>query len=154
MNLVSQLKDRFRVVSSYSVQDVQRINSNLRSRVAQTNESIVEEDIEPLLIELLFTVDQVGMAGVDNLLTWNILLQRFNNFDSHLKIMMAMRIDQFTHILSFLWRFSNDRAVVLEQVSHEKLVELFLELDQSSMCEIWWLVDIEFRIDLASKDSS
>jgi hypothetical protein len=38
--------------------------------------------------------------------------------------MLSMSINEFTNVLSFIWTFFNDLAVVLEEMINEELIEL------------------------------
>lgn len=64
-DLFSYLDHRIGVVCCNCVQDVDRVNSDLCALIAQSDKSVVQEHIKPLLVELFFLSQQVSLAGVD-----------------------------------------------------------------------------------------
>ena len=64
-----------------AVQDVQRIDSNVGLRVGEPNESVVQENIKPLLVELLLLSNKVSLTGIHDLVICNIVLKVLHNLD-------------------------------------------------------------------------
>ena len=84
IDLFCDIEDAVGVESGNSVEHIERVNSNIDLRIVKTNERIVEEYIEPLLVEHLFVRDKECMAAVDGFIALEILLQGLNYFDSEL----------------------------------------------------------------------
>ena len=59
---------------SDAVQNVEWIDSHVCFRVRETNEGIVEEYIEPLLVKLLLLPYQVSLACIYDLIIGNVVL--------------------------------------------------------------------------------
>lgn len=57
-----------------------------------------------------------------------MLLQRLDNLDPHLQIVLAVAIDQLADVLPLWSRLPDDLAVVTQKMRHEVLVEVLLEL--------------------------
>jgi len=75
MDLLSDIEDGLSVVNCDSVQDIERADSDTDLGVVQPNKSIVEEDIEPLLVELGLILEEEGVSGVHDLIINKVLLE-------------------------------------------------------------------------------
>lgn len=84
VNFVCDIQNALSIVSSNRVQDIQWVNSDVNLGILKSNECIVKEHIEPLLIETLFLLDEECMTSIHNLIKMEMLLERLDNFDSQL----------------------------------------------------------------------
>lgn len=107
MDFFSDIKNTLRIMICNCIQDIQTVDSNIDSGIAQTNKSIVEENVKPLLIESFLIRYQKGMASVHNFIVLQIFLEWLNHLDSHLKVMMAVAVNKFANVLPF-WCWLND----------------------------------------------
>lgn len=126
LDLIGNIQNTLCIVLGNRIQNIQRIHSNTVFRVAETNERIVKEYIEPLLVEDLLKGNQKGVARVHQLVTLEELLERLHDLDTELEIVRAMSVNQFADMLSLAWSFGDDGAIVSQKVRHEESVEVFL----------------------------
>ena len=97
-----------------SVENVQGVNSHISLRVRESYQSIVQEDIKPLLIEFLLLSYQVGLTSVDDLIVRNVVFEGLDDFDSQVEIMISVTIDELTYVLSLVGTLLHNLAIVLE----------------------------------------
>jgi len=57
-DLLCNLKHSFRIVSRNSADDVERVNADVDSSVAEADQGVVKEHIEPLFIEVCLLLEQ------------------------------------------------------------------------------------------------
>jgi hypothetical protein len=112
------------VEPSNRVQDVQTVDPDRGLGVGQSDQSIVEEDIKPLLVELLLMHDQGSLAGIDHLIVFDMLLQVLDHFDPEVDLFLGVPVDQLADVLSLMGTLLDDGAVVSQQMVQEELVEL------------------------------
>lgn len=122
--LLSNVHDALRVVLRDVVENIQRIHAHIGLWVGEADEGVVQEHIEPLLVELFLLSDEVGLARIDDLIIGDIVLEVLDDFDSLVQVVMGVTVDQFAHVLPLIRALLDDLAVVLEEVIDEELVEL------------------------------
>ena len=64
------------------------------------------------------------MASVYYLIIGDIVFQVLYNLDSLIKVMLSVTIDQFAYVLTLVWAFLNNLAIVLEQMINEESVKI------------------------------
>ena len=64
------------------------------------------------------------MASIDDFIFVDVVLEVLHYFDPQIEIVLGMRVDELTDVLSLVGTFLDDLTVVLEQVAEEELVEL------------------------------
>jgi hypothetical protein len=106
------------------VEYVERIDADVCLWICEANECIIEEDVEPLLVELLLLPNEEGLACIHDLLVSYIVLQVLHYLDALVQVVVCVAVYQLTHVLSLIRALLDDLAVVLEQVVDEELVEL------------------------------
>jgi len=84
INLFCDIEDAVSVESCNGVEHIKGVNPNIDLWIVKTNKRIVEEHIEPLLVEYLFIGDKECVAAVNDFIALEILLQGLNDFDSEL----------------------------------------------------------------------
>jgi len=104
-------------------QDVKGVDTNVDAVVGEANKSVVEEHVEPLLVEFLLLGKQVCLASVDKLIAPQMFLELLDNFDPELEVVGAVSVDQLTDLLALVWALSDEATVVFEQVLGEEFVE-------------------------------
>lgn len=110
-NLLRDLEHSLRVLLCNSTKHVDRINTNIDALVGKTNECVVEEDVEPLLIELGLLLKHVRLAAVDELIVAQVLLQVLDDSNAELHIVGAVCIDQLAQLLALVGALFNQGAV-------------------------------------------
>lgn len=101
MNLLGDVENTLSIMRCNSVEHIQAIHSNVDPWVAQPDQCIVKKHVKPLLVERLFVRNQECVTRIHDLVIFQELLQRLNYFNSHLKIMLTVAINQLTNVLSF-----------------------------------------------------
>ena len=66
----------------------------------------------------------MSLARVDELITMKMSFQLLDNLNAKLKVVGGMSIDELTDLLSLIWAFFDDLAVILKKVPHEEFVEV------------------------------
>jgi hypothetical protein len=122
--LVTDLKHGIGILLGDRAQNVDRVDPYVDSLVRQTNQRIVEEHIEPLLVEHSLMLKQVSLAAVDQLIISQVLLQGLDDSDSELHVMSTVRINQLANLLTLVGALSDQGGVTSEQMLFEKHVEL------------------------------
>lgn len=107
-----------------SAQDIHRVNSNADSLVGKADQSVVEEHIEPLLVEGNFLLQQIGLTAVNQLVVSQMFFESLHNSDPHLHVMGTVSEDQLASLLSLARTLFDQCAVASEQMFFEESVEL------------------------------
>ena len=102
IHALSHFDHRVSVLRCNRCEDIKGVDPDVDHIVGQADQSVVEEHIEPLLIELVLLAQHVGLASVDELVTLEVLLQLLDNFDSHLQVMSAVGEDQLADLLALI----------------------------------------------------
>ena len=71
----ADLHHRVRVVTSNGAEYVERINANGGALVAEANKRIIEEHVEPLLVELCLLTQKVSLCCIDEFILNKMLLE-------------------------------------------------------------------------------
>lgn len=122
--LFSDIHYALRVMLGNTVEDVERVHPNIGLRVSETDQGVVQEHIEPLLVEFLLLTNQVGLASIDYLIIADVILQVLHNLDAEVQVMLSVAINQLANVLALVGALLDDMAVVLEQVVDEELVKV------------------------------
>ena len=77
-----------------------------------------------MLIEFTFLRNQICLTSIDNFIFIDVVLEVLHYFDPQVEIMLGMRVDELTDVLSLVGAFLDYLAVVLEQVADKELIEL------------------------------
>lgn len=133
VNFFSDVKNGLSFMLGNRVQNIERVNSDVDLWVVEPNESVVKENVKPLLSESLFVGNEECVAGIDDLIFFQEFLKGLHNFDSQLEIVPAVSVYELTDILSLRRRLSDDGAVVPKEMAHEEFAEVFLELCHSHL---------------------
>lgn len=142
INALCHLDHRISILRCNRCEDIEGVDPNVDHIVRQSDKCIVEEYIEPLLIELVLLAQHMGLASVDELITLKVFLQLLDNFDSHLQVMSTVSEDQLTDLLTLVGTLLDQRAIVPEEMLGEKFVEVvlrgvlvFIDLDSELLAE-------------------
>ncbi len=92
--------------------------------VGQSDQCVVKEHIEPLLVECYFLLQQISLAAVNQLVVSQMLFQTLYNSNAHLHIMSTVREDQLASLLPFVWALFDQSTVTPKQMFLEESVEL------------------------------
>lgn len=102
-----------------------------------------------MLIEHLFLLDQERVASVHDLILKEVFLEWLDNLDAKLEVVLRVGVDELANVLPLVWELKNDWAEVAEQVVHEELVEVFLEVLVGQLREAWrWGAICNVLVDL------
>lgn len=113
-DFLCDIHDTLRIVLCNAVENVQGVNSDISLRVRESYQSIVQEDIKPLLIEFLLLSYQVGLTSVDDLIVRNVVFEVLDDFDSQVEIMISVTVDELAYVLSLVGTLLHNLAIVLE----------------------------------------
>lgn len=103
---------------------INRVDADVGPLVAETDQSVVEEHIEPLFVEVLFLLKQVSLATVDKLVVTQVFFEPLNDPDSELHVMLAMCVDQLADLGSLVGTLLDQGTVRSKEVFLKELVEL------------------------------
>ena len=67
-DLVGYVKDAFCIVPGNRIQYIERVYSNVCLWILESNQCVVEEHIEPLLVEGFFLCNKESVAGIHDLI--------------------------------------------------------------------------------------
>ena len=123
-DLLCDIHDALRVMLGDTVQDIQRIDSHVGLRVGQANQSVVQEDIKPLLVEFLLLTNQVGLTSINCLIIADVILEVLYDLYPEIEVMLRVTIYQFAYVLTLVWALLNNMAIILEQVVYKELIEV------------------------------
>lgn len=136
--LIGDVQNALSIVSSNRIQNIQRVNSNINLWVLQPNQSIVEENIKPLLIENLFFLYQESVTSIHDFIMVKMLFKWLDHFDSQLQIVSTMGIDQLANILTLVWELTNNWAKIAKKMVYKEFIKILLESLVSQLRETWW----------------
>ena len=91
-NFLSDVHNAFWVVFSDWVQNIEGVYSHVSFRVSEANQSIVQEHIEPLLIEFLFLANQVRLTCINSFIIRYIAFKVLDYFDSEVEVMLSVTV--------------------------------------------------------------
>ena len=123
-DLLGNVHNALWVVFCNTVQYVQGVDSHIGLRICQTDQSIVQEHIKPLLIEFLLLTNQVSLASIYNFIITDVILQVLHDLNAKIQVMLSVAVYQLTNVLPLVRALLNDVAVILEQMVYEKLIEV------------------------------
>lgn len=125
-DLLSDVHYALRVMLGNAVQDVEGVHADVGLRVREPNQRVVEEDIEPLLVEFLLLANQVSLAGIYDFVVIDVVLQVLDDLDSQVEIVLRVAVDELAYVLTLIRALLDNMAVVLEEVVNEELVEILV----------------------------
>jgi hypothetical protein len=96
------------------VQDIEGIDSYISFGVGKAYQSIVQENIKPLLIEFLFLSNKISLACVYDLIVVNVVFEVLHYLDSQVQIVLSVTVYKFANVLSLIGALLDDVTVVLE----------------------------------------
>ena len=129
--LLGQLADSLRdfdhcfsILAGNSGEYVEGVDTDVDAVVREADQGVVEEHVEPLLVEFFLLREDMRLARVHQLVVVEVLLELLNDFDAKLEVVSAMGIDQLADLLALVWALLDKTTVVPEEVLREEFVEL------------------------------
>lgn len=123
-DLLRDLQHGVRVVLGDGAQHVEGVDPDVCLLVRQTDQGVVEEDVEPLLVELDLLRKEVCLGRVDKFVILELLLKALDHLDPHLKVVLTVGIDEFADLLAFVGALFDQAAVRPVEMLHEELVKV------------------------------
>jgi len=112
------------------VQHVERVDSDVGSLVGNSDESIVQEYVEPGFIKLGLLSQNIGLACVHKLFILQVSLQALDNLNLKFLVLRLvtrdMCKDNFANLLPLVGALTDQRAVASEKVLGEEFQEIGL----------------------------
>ena len=151
LQFLTDIHDSINTVVSDRIQDVDTVHTDVWTWFLETNQSIVQEHIKPLLIECLLLSNHMCEATIESvLLPLNLcFLEVLDHFDSQSKIVTWVSIDEFTHEWPFGRIFLDDTHIVADEkfifwsitILSDLSCQCFTELHCWVECTTWHWVE-------------
>lgn len=123
-DLLRNLKHCFRVLLGDGAKHIDSVDPNVDPLVAKTNQGVVEEHIEPLLVELGLLLQKVSLAAVDKLVFTQVFFQVLDDSNAQLHVVGGVRVNELAKLLAFVGALLDQGAVRPEKMLFKEIVEL------------------------------